>query len=427
MYRQFFNLEKRPFQITSDNTFLWLGKKHATVLNLLQKGIAESCGMMALTGDIGTGKTTLVNEIIHSLDGKTQVVKIADPCFEIHQLYLVIAKALGFEDQFREKKFISELLAALKEADRKGNKILFIVDEAQRIPERFLKQIISWNNIYINPVLTILLVGQLELKEIFKDNLGAAWQDEFDILTRLEPLDEKETGVYISKRLEISGASREIFSKSAKHEAYCYSKGIPRLINISCDQAMMAAYSDDKKQVDSQIFKSVLPKLDLPIFQSPDKDQAHNSTFSRSKIFMFSAAASVCVFIAYSFFSEYLTSDTEMSASSMTKEVKFKISDPVAILPPVVSGVTIKPVMQESFETIYKSTDDKEIGLGYTPADIKIIKNVDEFIEDVFMIVQQNISGIKEVGPVEPLNEPDPNAIIDWLVNKKKSKRISSP
>jgi len=426
MYRQFFNLEKKPFQITSDNTFLWLGKKHATVLNMLQRGIVESCGLMVLTGDIGTGKTTLINEL-HTMDGKVQMVRIPDPYFEIHHLYQIIAESLGFENKVRGKKFSSVFLAVLKEAHRKGNKILFIVDEAQRIPERFLKQIISWSNMDVNPVLTILLVGQPELEEILKDNLGKAWQDEFDVFTRLEPLDEKETGLYISKRLEISGAAHEIFSKSSKHEAYCYSQGIPRLINISCDQAMLAAYSESKQQIDAQIFRSILPKLDLPVFKGRNKDDVHNYTFFRSKIFMLSAvAAFICLFLVYSFFPEYFT-PAARTASPRINEVKFKISDSTVNREPhVLSGVKMKPVIQESFEAIYKSTGDKKTGLGYTPADAENIKNIDAFIEDVFM-TEKTIPGTKEAYLPEPLNEPDPNAVIDWLVNEKKSKGNGSP
>jgi len=106
MYYQYFSLEKKPFQINSDNDFLWLGKKHAKALESLKRGIKEKQGLLALIGDVGTGKTTLLNEIIHTLDTQTLFVKIADPGVEMHHLFLTIAQAFGFEDQNQKKKTI---------------------------------------------------------------------------------------------------------------------------------------------------------------------------------------------------------------------------------------------------------------------------------------------------------------------------------
>jgi len=248
MYYQHFNLEKKPFQINSDNEFLWLSKKHTIALDSLKRGMAEEQGLLALTGDMGTGKTTLLNEIINTLDMETLVVKIPDPGVEMSHLFLTIAQAFGFEDQYqKEKKFSSGFFPFLKTAENKGKNVLVIVDEAQRIPKRFLKEIASWSKSGFNQVLTVILAGQLEFRNILRSTLGAAWQDCINVHAFLEPLDEKETKTYINKRLEMAGTTRKIFLISAISEIHTYSKGIPRMINTSCDQALIAAFVKDMK------------------------------------------------------------------------------------------------------------------------------------------------------------------------------------
>jgi len=272
MYCQHFNLEKKPFQISSDNQFLWLGEKHASALEVLKQGISQNQGLMVLTGDVGTGKTTLINEIIHTLDAETRSVVIADPCFEMHHLFLTIAQAFGFEDQYQtKKKFSSEFASFLKRENAGGRKVLVIVDEALRIPERFLKEIISWSDFKLNHVLTVILAGQLEFHHVLETDMGQGWRDKIQTHASLEPLDENETKIYINKRLEFSGSKRKIFLISAIHEIHAYSKGFPRTINIACDQSLIAAFAKGMRLVDVPTFKEALGQLDLPIIPPGEK------------------------------------------------------------------------------------------------------------------------------------------------------------
>ncbi len=303
MYCQHFGLKKKPFQISSDNEFLWLGEKHAAALTMLKKGLTDDkhC-LLALIGDIGTGKTTIINEIIHTLDNGTLFVKIENPCFEMHQLLLFIARAFGFENRYNgheaelnsvtapqkirdfdeHKKNISNSvkneLFCIKEGENfssafrsflestaeQNKKVLVIVDEAQAIPEQFLNEIVSWSEFGLNNVLTVIFAGQLELQGILKTGSGQVIKNEKIVKVFLKPLDEEETRVYIRKRLEIAGTTRKIFLISAIHEAYIYSKGVPRLINISCDQALVAAFAKNIKIIDVPILKQVLHELALP-------------------------------------------------------------------------------------------------------------------------------------------------------------------
>jgi len=135
------------------------------------------------------------------------------------------------------------LVSFLKTASARGRKVFVVVDEAQRIPARFLKEIISWSEFRLNRVLTVILAGQLEFHNILGTHLGQDWRNHIKTHAFLEPLDENETKLYINKRLELAGSKRNIFLVSAIHEVHVYSKGFPRLINIACDQALIAAFA----------------------------------------------------------------------------------------------------------------------------------------------------------------------------------------
>ncbi|MDX2441301.1 MAG: AAA family ATPase, partial [Desulfobacterales bacterium] len=310
MYRQYFNLEKKPFQINSDNQFLWLGKKHASALELLKRGIAEKQGLLTLIGDVGTGKTTLINEIIHTLDNRTQFAVIEDSCFEMHHVFLTLAQAFGFEGRYQKgETFSSKFLSFLKTANSKGQKVLVIVDEAQRLPKRFLKEIISWGGFGLNHVLTVILSGQLEFRDVLRTSLGNSWHYQIKIHAFLEPLNEDETKSYINKRLEIAGAKREIFLISAIHEIYLYSKGFPRLINISCDQALIAAFANGVGLVDAQTFKESIGKIDLPRIPIEKENVlakediiSHGPWFQRKSMAGLAVLVSACLFMGYLYY-----------------------------------------------------------------------------------------------------------------------------
>jgi len=279
LYRQHFNLDKKPFQISSDNRFLWLGEKHATALDRIKRGVIGNHGLLTLTGDIGTGKTTLINEVIQILDSDTLCVRIVDPCFEMYDLFLLIAQTLGFEGRYQEEKeFSSNFFSFLKKTCDTGKKVLIIVDEAQRTPVEFLNEIVSWSKFDLQRSLSVILAGQLEFLDFLKKNLGPAWKTRIDTRAALEPLDEKETQTYIQKRLEMAGADHQIFSTSAASEIYHYSAGIPRQINIVCDQSLIAGFVKGVKIIDSTIVIQEIRQLNFPVKTSGTVDGNDNDS-----------------------------------------------------------------------------------------------------------------------------------------------------
>ncbi len=537
MYRQHFSLEKKPFQISSDNEFLWLGKKHTTALELLKSGMTKKKGLLVLTGDIGTGKTTLVNEIIHTLPLGTLYVKIVDPCFEMYHLFEFIAQEFGFEYQHKEgKKFSSDFFPFVKTAESRGKKILVVVDEAHRMPNRFLKEIITWHESGPRQGLTIILAGQLEFQDVLRTHLGQNWKDHMTLCAHLEPLNDKETQMYITRRLEIAGARSKLFSVAAMHEAHGWSKGFPRLINISCDQALIAAFSKGMVIVDAPTFKQVIHDLDLPIGHSKHPKQnkednliQHKQWFFKKKLGWLASTAAICSYIFYLFYTGHTPSaikyappsspahlespanqvknaipsspahlespasqvkDATPSSPAHLESPASQVKDAIPSSPahlespanqvknatphaePVSTKKTPKaePALIEPLSPItsrIQEPADKEIGLGYTPAPSSEIidyintvsdadmtknrrpqgaekgknKNLDQFIEDVFLLKKQTITfpeapvKTKKEAVGEPAESrpgkdihdfpvssipPEPDAIIEWLIEKRK-------
>ncbi len=400
MYCKYFSLKKKPFQISSDNEFLWMGKKHASALLSLKKGMDEGHLLLALIGDIGTGKTTIINEIIHTLNADTVFVKIENPCFEVSQLFLLIARAFGFENQYKDGiNFSSVFLSFLKSAAEKNTKVLVIVDEAQEIPEKFLKEIVSWSKFGLNHVLTVILAGQLELKKILKMKSGQAGGDEKIVQAFLEPLNEAETKIYINKRLEMAGSCRRIFLISAIHEAYIQSRGIPRLINIHCDHALMVAYAKNIKIVDVPTFNQAIHELALPaemaeaekteveeietgaeekVRNNQPGKKAYAQNLRRPQKRKIAGPAMACLIllgIAFLLYTGYLPSVIKKTLFHFQGHVNLQesTSKETDAAPRNISPPVSKAMEHKLSETVILKTSEnkqavlKKIGLGYTP------------------------------------------------------------
>lgn len=430
MYRQHFNLEKKPFQISSDNEFLWLGKNHATALALLEKGIEEHKGLLVLTGDVGTGKTTLVNEMIHTRGADTLCVKISDPCFEMYQLFEFMAQAFGFEDQYEKTtKFSSIFFPFVTAAGNKGKKVLVVVDEAHRMPGRFLKEVFSWSSPGRNRILTVLLAGQLEFQDLLKAFHGPAWKGNIPVHACLEPLTEEDTRHYINTRLEIAGACRKIFIVPAIHEVHAYSKGIPRLINISCDQALISAFAKGMKIVDAPTVKQVAHELRLPVGLPGSRGQrtsrpanedspVPDRSWFLKKTAWTALAAGICLFAGYFFYPVPPPAAWKTDGSPSPGPI-ISLSPPMEVFEPPTPSAAIgasKPVEhavtapQEPAVTKKPppagedpAPADGDMGLGYTPSPSSKavdylppvlqeettknpIKNLELFVEDVFLL-----------------------------------------
>ena len=268
MYQTFYNLNSKPFQITTDPKFLWLGEKHKEALATLKYGILENKGFLMLTGDIGTGKTALVNALAKIIDVAAIVATVPDPGLESLDFFNILAEEFNMNRKFDSKgAFLIHLKHFLHSAYAADKKVLLVVDEAQRLNHELLEQIRLLSNIEMNnrKLINIFFVGQTEFNDMLMEEKNKAIRQRMTVTYHIEPLSQNETWHYIKHRLKIAGTNLDIFQQKAVQEIYSFSQGYPRLINIICDHALLTGYASGVKAIDVDIIKECERELRIPI------------------------------------------------------------------------------------------------------------------------------------------------------------------
>ena len=273
MYENYYNLRAMPFQITSDPRFLWLGEKHSEALATLKYGILENKGFLLLTGDVGTGKTALINRLVKMIDVAAIVAKIPDPGLSSLDFFNFLSVEFKMNKKFDSKgAFLIHLKHFLHQAYSDRKKVLLIIDEAQRLNHELLEQIRLLSNIELQnrKLINIFFVGQTEFNEMLMEDRNRAVRQRITVSYHIEPLTEAEARFYIKHRLKIAGATREIFSKDAVREIFSFSAGYPRLINIICDHALLTGYASGLKSIDKKVIRECERELQIPIAVEPE-------------------------------------------------------------------------------------------------------------------------------------------------------------
>jgi len=276
MYLPHFGLNKPPFSISPDPNFLWFSAKHKQAFSALKYGILEEKGFLSLIGEIGTGKTLLIKELINEIGIPAIIVNVPDPDMDTLDFFTFLAEEAKMNKTFRAKgEFLIHFKRFLLDAFGSDKKVLLIVDEAQRLNFELLEQIRLLSNIEManRKLLNIFFVGQNEFDEMLTDERSKATQQRIAVRYRLEPLDEEETALYIDHRLKVAGANREIFSSDAIREIYNLSNGSPRLINIICDNALMVGYGLELEIINKDIILEYKKELNIPEEIEPTKKE----------------------------------------------------------------------------------------------------------------------------------------------------------
>jgi general secretion pathway protein A len=270
LYLKYYHFKLKPFEISPDPKFLWLGEKHKEGLATLRYGILTGKGFMSLTGDVGTGKTTLINALANSFDDNFIIARIPDPSLEVLDFFNVAANAFAMGKMFRSKgDFLSELSIFLNKAHADNKEVILIVDEAQRLKQELLEEIRLISNIEKpeKKLINIIFAGQNDFNFILNSN--RALRNRLAINYQIAPLTENDAEEYIMHRLKIAGSKRRIFSTSAIHEIYSYSKGNPRQTNIICDLALVHGYAAETKNIEPAIIKECVERTFIT-FNKPE-------------------------------------------------------------------------------------------------------------------------------------------------------------
>ena len=276
MYQSFYNLKIKPFQITTDPKFLWLGEKHKEALATLKYGILENKGFLLLTGDVGTGKTVLIHGLMKIIDVSAIVAAIPDPGLSSIDFFNFLAEEFKMNRRFDSKgAFLIHLKHFLYNAFSADKKVLLIIDESQRLNHELIEQIRLLSNIEMDnrKLINIFFVGQSEFNKMLNEERHKAVRQRITVSYHIDPLTEIETRQYINHRLKVAGCDRELFKPDALRRVYAFSHGYPRLINIICDHALLTGYSGGKKVIDAAVIKECEKELKIPIEHKSSKEK----------------------------------------------------------------------------------------------------------------------------------------------------------
>jgi general secretion pathway protein A len=273
MYLKHYGFSRRPFKLSSDPDFLWTGEKHKAALEALKDGILENKGFVLLTGEVGTGKTTLVNAFPKLNEIATISVTIPDPGMDPLDFCNFLANEFKMNRKFAGKDdFVRDFKGFLLRSFATYKKVLVIIDEAQRLDYGLLEEVRQLAGIEMagRRLLKVFFVGQPEFCDMLMNERGAAVRDEIVAAYNIEPLDARETTEYIDHRLSVAGVGKKMFTPKAVMRVHALAGGYPRTVNVLCDHCLLRGYASGTKVIDVDTVSFCAEALRLrPLLQRP--------------------------------------------------------------------------------------------------------------------------------------------------------------
>jgi general secretion pathway protein A len=276
MYEEYYGFTEKPFSLTPDPKYLFKSRSHASAFELLQYAIRRREGFVVITGDIGTGKTTLCRALLEQIDRKTFTALVLNPFLSEDDLLRLILQEFGVvsRDEIKRGRLarvskqdlietLNEFLLSLRAI---GAQALLIIDEAQNLPLQVLEQIRILSNLETEKekLLQIVLVGQLNLKDLLRRPELRQLDQRVSIRYDLTPLTPEETTAYVQHRLSVAGGGSAVtFVPKALARVHLFARGIPRLINMLCDRALLTSYSQHSTRVVPKMIESAAFSLEL--------------------------------------------------------------------------------------------------------------------------------------------------------------------
>jgi putative secretion ATPase (PEP-CTERM system associated) len=267
MYEAFFNLRKKPFELVPDPEFIFLSRGHKKALTYLDYGIRERAGFILLTGEVGSGKTTLIRNLLSKRYERVTLSKIFNTRVSSEQLLAMINDDFGLSVAGKDKiSLIRDLNDFLLEQHAGGNHPILIIDEAQNLAADLLEEIRMLSNLESShsKLLQIVLVGQPELRETLAAPELLQLRQRISINCHLKALSREEMAEYIVHRMAVAGNAEALhFPAGTLDLVYQYSRGIPRLVNIICDFLMLSAFAEEVTCVSLEMARDVVGDLDF--------------------------------------------------------------------------------------------------------------------------------------------------------------------
>lgn len=268
MYEIFYGLREKPFEITPDPDFFFASENHKEGLANLKYAIKEGKSFTVLTGEVGSGKTILVRKLLNQLNGVARTSYIFNPIMNRSDFLEFICKDLGMDiqDGLSDGKLVAALHEFLLKCFENKEKVFLIIDEAQAMDPDLLDLVRMLTNLETskNKLLNVILMGQPELTDILNMERFRPLKQRVTVRFDLKPLSREETAEYILYRIK-KAKSRDlrIFDKGSIDEIYKYSRGIPRLINVICDNALLTGFSRGAKRLNRGVVRDVIKELDV--------------------------------------------------------------------------------------------------------------------------------------------------------------------
>ncbi|QFU05844.1 hypothetical protein FIU82_12700 [Pseudoalteromonas sp. THAF3] len=258
MYQDYFGLSEKPFSIAPNPEYLYLSERHKEALAHLTHGLGESGGFVLLTGEVGTGKTTVTRCMLEQVPDSTQVAFILNPTLSELELLASICDelAISYDPEKATLKVLTDLIKArLLDNHQQGRHTMLIIDEAQHLAPQVLEQLRLLTNLETNhkKLLQIILVGQPELQTLLRRNELRQLAQRITARYHLLPLALTQVDAYIKHRLKVAGGRQTLFDKGAVKYVHQLTGGIPRLINLLCERALLGAYSAQVNHINKRI------------------------------------------------------------------------------------------------------------------------------------------------------------------------------
>lgn len=271
MYEKFYGLNEKPFQILSDPAYLFMSKAHESAYTHLEYGILENKGFVVITGEIGSGKTTLINYLLEKIEDTIQTALINNTLVKPGNLIKMLCQ--DFEINIKgldETELLTAFYQFLIDQYRKRKRVILIIDEAQNLSIEALEEVRMLSNFEMEKqhLFQVILVGQPELRLKLQRKSLEQLAQRVSVHYHISGLGPEEVDAYIKYRIQIAGGKNpDVFMPDALEAIYSYSRGIPRLINILCDTALVYGYADGLKTIGREVIESVIQEREVGGFR----------------------------------------------------------------------------------------------------------------------------------------------------------------